>query len=216
MTLRHLAIIPDGNRRWAARAWATARGGPSPGFPWRRAPRLIEAAWVSGIHTVTLWLFSTDNWRRSREEVDRLMAIYEQFVGLAAPLASRYAGRLHHLGRRDRIPPSLAAAITNAEEATARARGARAELGDWTIGGPATNCCASLAGSSTSCPAGGLSDEPALEPYFDLTDQPHPAPDLIIRTSGEQRLSGFMPWHSAYSELAFVEKCYPRPSSGPI
>src|SRR5712671_2861420 len=107
MTLRHLAIIPDGNRRWAARHGQPPEEGHRRGFL-ETSPRLIEAAWVSGIHTVTLWLFSTDNWRRSREEVDRLMAIYEQFVGLAAPLASRHAGRLHHLGRRDRIPPSLA------------------------------------------------------------------------------------------------------------
>ena len=68
MTLRHLAIIPDGNRRWAARHGQPPEEGHRRGFL-ETSPRLIEAAWVSGIHTVTLWLFSTDNWRRSREEV---------------------------------------------------------------------------------------------------------------------------------------------------
>ena len=114
----HIAIIPDGNRRWALRQGLSPEAGHRHGFL-ETTPSLLREIWNHGLHTVTLWLFSTENWTRSEAEVRQLMAIYEELLGAMIPVAQELRVKMRHMGRKDRIPISLLAIINQAERETA-------------------------------------------------------------------------------------------------
>ena len=202
-TLTHIAIIPDGNRRWAKEQGLPTFEGHRRGF--ERAKELTRKSQALGIKILTLWAFSTENWKRKKDEVGYLMNIYERWIDSYLEEAIESKVRLIHIGRKDRINSTLLKKIQNAEEKTkdftnhtlvlALDYGGQDEI---------------IRGIKNMLSSGIDSDSinaSTISSYLDTHDIP--PPDLIIRTSGEQRLSGFLLWSSAYSEFAFIDKNFP-------
>ncbi len=201
---RHVAIIADGNRRWA-----TEKGLPSFEGHRRGAENvkvLSRAAKKMGITVLTFWVFSTENWKRTVEEVGHLMKLFEVMIEGQIEEAIREKTRIIHLGRKDRIPHSLKNKIIEAEEKTkqfsefylaiALDYGGRDEI-------------VRAVEQITKAQENITITEAMFDKALDTKDLPHPGPDLIIRTSGEYRMSGFMLWQSQYSEFMFCEKMFP-------
>lgn len=201
--LNHLAVIMDGNRRWAKE-----RGKPS--FEGHRAgyDRMKEVADWSldrGIKALTVFAFSTENWDRTQEEIGYLMDLLELAVSKELDHYASRGVRVRVLGRRDRLRPSVLRAIENAERTTADNTTATFSICLNYGGKPEiVDACKRLV--QDGVPADQI-DEAALQARMYWPDMP--PPDLIIRTSGEQRLSGFLLWHAAYSELYWCEKHWP-------
>jgi short-chain Z-isoprenyl diphosphate synthase len=205
---KHIGVILDGNRRWAKAAGGTAEQGHRAG-----ADKITEMlGWCeeTGVEVVTLWLLSTDNLDRPAEELGPLLGIIEDAVrGLAA--TDRL--RVHHVGAMDLLPTHTQNVLKEAEQATqdvdgllvnvAVGYGGRQEIAD-----AVRSLLHEHAGRGTS-----------IEDLAEILDIDHiaehlytrgqPDPDLVIRTSGEQRLSGFMLWQSAHSEYYFCEVFWP-------
>jgi undecaprenyl diphosphate synthase len=193
----HVAIIMDGNRRWARANGLDTLEGHKAGFD--RAITIGRAARQMGIHTVSLWGFSTENWEREKRELDYLMMLYKRMLDRYLKEAMKDGVRLIHLGRKDRLPKDLIEQIADAEEKTRH------------FYKHIVNICLDHGGKdeilravnriiSEKVSVGQL-DEKAFEKYLDTADQPYPHVDLLIRTSGEQRTSGFLLWQAAYAEV---------------
>jgi undecaprenyl diphosphate synthase len=203
----HVAIIPDGNRRWARRAGLSIQEGHARGFL-SVAPTILRHLYARAIRTTTLWLFSTDNWRRSRVEIDHLMALYERFLRQLVPEFKQAGIQMRHLGVTHRLPRSLADTIERVQTDTA---GLSAGCFNFALDyGSHTDLVALLRRAAALGLAPEDIDDHVVtrllqEEYMDM-----PAPDLIVRTSGERRLSGFMPLHTPYSELFFSEMLFPE------
>lgn len=218
----HLAVIPDGNRRWAVEHSVVATEGHRRGF--EVAKRLSRFCREIGIHTVTLWAFSTENWRRSVEEVTALMDLYEEWMRDLLPEAIEEEVRVVHLGRKegaprsaaadavragfpDGLPPSLLQATEEIEEKT---RGFDRNVINLAINyGGIDEIERALERMRTSEERWKSAEPPVIDDFLDTAGQPHPNPDVLWRTSGEFRLSGFLPLQSAYAELAFTPKYFP-------
>lgn len=216
----HVAIIPDGNRRWAK-----ARGLPS--FEGHRrgfdiTPKICRAAREMGIHTLTLWAFSTENWNRSSEEVAYLMKLYEILIDRNLKEAKEDGVRIYHLGRKDRLPPTLLERLARAEEETKS--NDRYVLNVALDYGGQDEILRAIKKAVEIIIAGKMSAEKLFEetgkyndkyPYYlfknflDTRDQPYPYPDLIIRTSNEKRLSGLYCWQGAYAEIYWEKDHFP-------
>lgn len=204
-TPNHVAIIPDGNRRWAKERNLPTIEGHRRGFD--NAVKLAKKARSLGITTLTLWAFSTENWDRSKDEINYLMGLYEIFVDKNLREALHDTVRIAHIGRKDRISKSLLKKIINAEEKTkqytshylnfALDYGGRDEIVR------AVNKVSSIKYKVSSI------KEDDISKHLDTSDQPYPEPDMIIRTGREMRLSGFMLWQSPYSELFFPDDYFP-------
>ncbi len=200
----HVGLIMDGNGRWAR-----ARGLPRTEGHRRGADavrRAVEAAPGLGITTLTLYAFSADNWRRPAAEVSTLMRLLESFLVRERMNCRQRGVRLALIGRRDRLSPSLIRAVEEAERTT-RA-GTRLYL---RLAVDYSARSAILAAADTLRP-----DEPCDENGFQRrvnrachSDPETPPVDLVIRTSGEQRLSDFLLFESAYAELMFIETLWP-------
>jgi len=200
----HVAIIPDGNRRWAREKGLPTFEGHKKGY--QRGIEIGRRARKLGIKVLTLWAFSTENWGRTKKEVDYLMTIYRSLVDQYLKEALKEKIKIVHLGRKDRIDKTLREKIVNAEEKTKKFNkyylvialdyGGRDEIirAIETINSQSVICNLTINNFSQ---------------LLDTKDLPDPNPDLIIRTSGEQRLSGFMIWQSEYAELMFVKKHFP-------
>ncbi|HWN13393.1 MAG TPA: di-trans,poly-cis-decaprenylcistransferase [Candidatus Dormibacteraeota bacterium] len=197
----HVAIIMDGNGRWALRRGLPRSAGHHAGVDAIR--RVVEAAPEAGIGTLSLFAFSSDNWARPAEEVQILMALFARFLRDEAGPLRAHDVRLSVIGRRDRLPPELVSAIAAAEALTA----------------PGTRLHLRVAVDYSSRNAileaarlGGL-DDPTREAFAirlgDTHGGPAPDVDLLIRTGGEQRLSDFLLWESAYAELFFTARMWP-------
>jgi undecaprenyl diphosphate synthase len=197
----HVGIIMDGNGRWATRRGLSRLRGHEAGVEAIR--RVVEAAPDQGVGTLTLYAFSTDNWRRPRAEVAALMTLLRFYLTNEIQSLVRNGVRLTVIGRRDRLPDGIAAAIARAEAAT--------------IGGDTLNLRIAVDYSArdailnAAMKARGL-DDLSRETFSrlvtgeaDLRDV-----DLIIRTSGEQRLSDFLLWEGAYAELHFTARMWPE------
>ncbi|NET62767.1 MAG: di-trans,poly-cis-decaprenylcistransferase [Symploca sp. SIO2E6] len=206
MPPRHIAIIPDGNRRWARNRGLPVEEGHKKGFI-EVAPLLFEAIWNQGIEEGTLWMFSTENWQRSEQEVKNLMEIFGAFIEKLISPALEIGVRLRHLGRKDRIPIVLRSLI---EEAEHRTRGKERHLFNLALdyGGKdeIVRAVRQLVGDSVKPEE---IDENRLAQYLRNSESSGDDPDLIVRTSGEYRLSGFMPLRSGYSELYFTDTLFP-------
>src|SRR6266576_6092827 len=218
----HIAIVMDGNGRWATRRGLPRVAGHRAGAEAVR--RTVEAAPGLGVAALTLYAFSADNWKRPAAEVAALMRLLARYLRTETPRLARNDVRLELIGRRDRLPGPLLAAIGAAEHATAR--NARLHLrlavdysSRWAIGAAAL-----LPDVDLLIRTGGeqrLSDfllwECAYaELYFTDTMWPdfgaaelRPDVDLLIRTGGEQRLSDFLLWECAYAELYFTDTMWP-------
>ena len=197
----HVAIIMDGNGRWARRRGLPRPAGHHAGVDAIR--RLVEAAPEVGIGTLSLFAFSSDNWARPAEEVQILMALFARFLRDEAGPLRAHDVRLSVIGRRDRLPPELVSAIAAAEALTAR--GTRLHL----------RVAVDYSSRNAILEAfrlGGL-DDPTREAFAIRLGDTHGAPapdvDLLIRTGGEQRLSDFLLWESAYAELFFTARMWP-------
>ena len=212
----HIAIIPDGNRRWAKEHGLPPFEGHRRGF--EAVKNIMHKSRELGVHTLTFWGFSTENWNRSEEEVSYLMKIFESYISGNLKDAHKYGVRIYHLGRKDRIPEFLRNKLVQAEEETknytnydlnmAIDYGGQDEIlrvvekvvGDVESGEVKTedlkNVTAKYADKYPLY---------MLKNYFDTKEQLSPYPDLLIRTSGEKRLSGFLPWQAAYSEIYFAD-----------
>lgn len=193
----HIAIIPDGNRRWARSRGLHTLKGHKAGFD--RAIELARAAREMGVHTVTLWGFSTENWDRTKEEVDYLMKLYVRLVDDYLEEALKEKVRLHHLGRKDRLPKFLLKKISDAEKKTEKFTKYVSNLA-LDYGGHDE-----ILGAVKIMIKDGVNaedvDKNLMENYLDTKGQPYPYVDLLIRTSGEQRTSGLLLWQMEYAEM---------------
>jgi undecaprenyl diphosphate synthase len=177
-TSLHVAIIMDGNGRWATRRGLPRGAGHRAGAETVR--RIVEAAPGLGITALTMYAFSADNWKRPAGEVAILMRLFARYLRAeVAPLAKQGV-RLAVIGRRDRLPTPLVSAIETAEQATA--------------GGTQLDLRLAVDYSARAAIRTG-----ALIPDV----------DLVVRTGGEQRLSDFLLWESAYAELWFTDRMWP-------
>ncbi|MGH9458776.1 MAG: di-trans,poly-cis-decaprenylcistransferase [Thermoanaerobaculia bacterium] len=199
----HAAIIMDGNGRWAeARGWPRRRGHRAGADAVRRA---VEAAPDLGIGTLTLYAFSSDNWRRPPREVAALLALFRRFLRTELARCRREGVRLGVIGRRDRLPVDLVRAIEHAEEATRNGTRIHIRLAvDYSARDAIVRAAAAASGT-------GLSREAfrRLLARVHHADPATPDVDLLIRTGREQRLSDFLLWESAYAELVFTDRLWP-------
>lgn len=201
----HVAVIADGNRRWAREKGLPTIEGHRRGAD--NFVKLSRKAKEMGIKVFTLWGFSTENWSRAKEEVGYLMGLFELMLDREMKNAQKEETRIVHLGRKDRFSPSLLNKIREAEETTkhftkynlaiALDYGGKDEIGR------ALNRMLSAEEKKDGFTASDL------EKYLDTAALIQPNPDLIIRTSGEERLSGFMPLQSEYSEFYFTPAYFP-------
>ena len=196
----HVGIIMDGNGRWATRRGLSRLRGHEAGIDAIR--RVVEAAPQQGIGTLTLYAFSSDNWRRPRAEVSALMALLRFYLANEVESLVRNGVRLAVIGRRDRLPDGISAAIERAEVATATGDALNLRIAiDYSAREAILSAAAKAAG------IGNLTRE--VFSQF-VTGEPGLRDvDLVIRTSGEKRLSDFLLWESAYAELHFTERMWP-------
>jgi len=196
----HVGIIMDGNGRWATRRQLSRLRGHEAGVEAIR--RVVEAAPDQGVGTLTLYAFSSDNWRRPKAEVSALMTLLRFYLASEVESLVRNGVRLTVIGRRDRLPDGIAAAIARAEAATAKGDVLHLRIAvDYSARDAILNAAAKAA------VAGDLTREKFSELITGeagLRDV-----DLVIRTSGEKRLSDFLLWESAYAELHFTERMWP-------
>jgi undecaprenyl diphosphate synthase len=196
----HVGIIMDGNGRWATRKGMSRLRGHEAGVEAIR--RVVEAAPDQGVGTLTLYAFSSDNWRRPRAEVTGLMALLRVYLASEVESLARNGVRLTVIGRRDRLPGGIADAIGRAEAATRGGRTLHLRI--------AVDYSARDAILDAAAKAGGI-ESLTREAFSDLVtgEAGLRDVDLIIRTSGEQRLSDFLLWEGAYAELHFTQRMWP-------
>ena len=197
----HVGIIMDGNGRWATRRGLSRLRGHEAGVEAIR--RVVEAAPDQGVGTLTLYAFSTDNWRRPRTEVAGLMTLLRFYLANEVGSLVKNGVRLNVIGRRDRLPEGIADAIARAEAATARGTVLHLRVAvDYSARDAILNAATRLAGIG----------EPTRELFsqFVTGEAGLRDVDLIIRTSGEKRLSDFLLWEGAYAELHFTERMWPE------
>ncbi|MCA1385745.1 di-trans,poly-cis-decaprenylcistransferase [Bradyrhizobium sp. BRP23] len=203
----HVGIIMDGNGRWATRRGLSRVRGHEAGVETIR--RIVEAAPKQGIGTLTLYAFSTDNWRRPKAEVAALMTLLRFYLANEVQSLVKNGVRLSVIGRRDRLPDGIAAAIARAEAATADGRALHVRIAvDYSARDAILNAAAKAA-ALTSLTREAFSQLVTGE--VGLRDV-----DLIIRTSGEKRLSDFLLWEGAYAELYFTERMWPEFDAGDL
>ena len=195
----HVAIIMDGNGRWATRRGLPRSAGHRAGV--KAVRRVVEAAPDLGIKMLTLFAFSSDNWRRPRDEVKSLMWLLRGYLRSETRRFIDSGARLVVIGRRDRLPAPLRAEIRRVERATAHGRRLTVRVAiDYSSRD-------SILLAASKLPARRLSSR---EDFARLIACPHSDVDLLIRTGGEQRLSDFMLWESAYAELLFTNLMWPQ------
>lgn len=211
--LRHLALIPDGNRRWAHNRGLSSAEGHREGFL-TVAPKLIETAWGLDIEVLTFWMFSAENWRRSSVEINNLMKIYQDFLVELSLHVHRFGVRVCHAGRRDRLPRELIFFVDRlvAETAVFHRRVLVLGLDFGGVDGLVSSIRRLLADPSVSSKMNDVELLASLEP----ATAGCPPLDVVLRTSGESRLSGFMPLESAYAELFFLDKYFPEMTSNDL
>jgi undecaprenyl diphosphate synthase len=197
-----VAIIMDGNGRWAVSRGRPRTAGHVAGVEAVR--RAVEAARDLGIGTLTLFAFSSDNWKRPDMEVRALMRLFRSYLVAESAKCAENGVRISVIGRRDRLPSGLVRVIEEAERATARADRFLLRIAvDYSARDAILRAAARLRGG-----------EPSREAFARLLSDPHeerPVPDvdLLIRTGGEKRLSDFLLWECAYAELVFTDRMWP-------
>mgnify|MGYP003587660562 CR=1 FL=1 len=203
----HVAIIMDGNGRWATRRGLPRAVGHRAGA--RAVRRVVEAARRRGVGTLTLYAFSSDNWRRPAPEVGALMELLERYLAGEACRCAENGIRLRVIGRRDRLAPALVAAVEAAEASTSA--GAAMEL---RIAVDYSGRDAILAAIAL-LPKGEATTRAALLAALGKAGQGGaPEVDLLVRTGGERRVSDFLVWEAAYAELFFTDRLWPDVGAG--
>jgi undecaprenyl diphosphate synthase len=200
---RFVAIILDGNARWARQRGLPIAEGHRAGT--RALRRTVESAIDLGVESLAVYAFSTENWSRPHDEVDALMGIFAETIERELPDLAREGVRTRFLGRRDRAPAELNDRMTALEQETA----ANERLQLWIAfdyGGRSEIVDATRRIVESGVPAAEV-DEKLIASYLYAPEMPDP--DLLIRTSGELRISNFLLWQAAYSELVFVDRLWP-------
>jgi undecaprenyl diphosphate synthase len=200
---RTVAIIMDGNGRWAERRGLPVADGHVEGTKALR--RTVEAAIDLGVETLVVYAFSTENWSRPAGEVDSLMDIFGETIERELPDLARQGVRTRFIGRRDRAPDELRQQMVGLEEETA----GNDRLNLWIAfdyGGRAELVEAARRLVEAGVEASEI-DEDLLRANLYAPELPDP--DLLIRTSGELRISNFLLWQLAYSELIFLDRLWP-------
>lgn len=196
----HVGVIMDGNGRWALSRGRPRAVGHRAGV--QAVRRLVQAAPDCGVGVLTLYAFSSDNWRRPPDEVAALMGLLGRYIGAEAPKLAQAGVRLTMLGRRDRLPGKLAEAIAAAEARTEGGKRLHLRIAlDYSARD------AILLAAARSAVVSNVDREAfgrLLAGGSDLPDV-----DLLIRTGGERRLSDFLLWECAYAELWFTERMWP-------
>ncbi len=197
----HIAIVLDGNGRWArSRGLPPTKGHEVAA---KNLKKIIEASRNFGVHTLTLWGFSTENWKRPHKEIYKILGLVKLYIQKELKNAEKEGVRFYHLGRKDRLPKDLLNWITKAEVETknnskyvlnlALDYGGRDEI---------LRAVRKIINDKVTT---DKIDEDFFSSYLDTAGQLYPEPDLFIRTSGEQRTSGLLPWQMVYSEFYFEE-----------
>jgi undecaprenyl diphosphate synthase len=200
---RSIAIIMDGNGRWAETRGLPVAEGHRAGT--RALRRTVEASIDLGVESLTVYAFSTENWTRPPDEVDALMEIFEETIERELPDLAAQGVKVRFMGRRDRAPAALQARMAAMEAETA----ANERIDLWVAfdyGGRAE-----LVDAARRLIEADTSPEDVDEETFAaaLANPELLEPDLLIRTSGEQRISNFLLWQLAYAELVFVDCLWP-------
>jgi len=216
--LKHLAIIPDGNTRWAKSNNLPVFEGYKKGM--KRVVEISRHSRKLGIHTLTMWGLSTENWQhRPKLELEFLIKLFMKTIDDYIKDAKQEDVKIIHLGKKDRLPKNLIHKVTRAEDETKNNRSHVLNIAlDYgghdeiirTVTKIVTDIQTkeiSVEDLSKETEKEGKMRKTVFSSYLDTGDQPNPFPDFIIRTSGEMRLSGFFPWQSVYSELHF-EPCF--------
>jgi undecaprenyl diphosphate synthase len=200
---RHIAVIMDGNGRWANTRGRPRTFGHAAGA--RAVKQTVEAARRLQIEALTLYAFSSDNWRRPETEVAALMALFRRYLAAETERCVENGIRLTVVGRRDRLGGTLRRAIQAAEEATADCR-------DMHLRVAVDYSARDLIIDAASRIHGAFTREKFAEAMAVAAHAPGGIPDvdLLIRTGGEQRLSDFMLWECAYAELVFTPRMWPE------
>jgi undecaprenyl diphosphate synthase len=200
---QHVAIIMDGNGRWARRRGLPRLAGHRAGTENLR--RIIEGCVEFGIRYLTIYAFSTENWERPEDEVKGLMLIIEEVIDRELAELHRNGVQLRHVGRIEGLSPLLREKVRKAMELTRDNRRLTLNIA-FNYGGRDELVCAVRRIIRDGIPPDDV-DEKLIDSY--LFTAGIPDPDLVIRTSGEQRVSNFLIWQSAYSEWYFPEVFWP-------
>ncbi len=198
---RHIAIIMDGNGRWARARHLPRLAGHQAGA--KAVERTIQAAQKKGIAFLTLYAFSTENWSRPKEEIDGLMNLLSQTLTKYTRQAAKENLRLWVSGEREPLPPAILTQVDEAVAQTATHTGLTVNLA---LNYGAQQEIVHAANAAYAAGEKKLTPE-TLRNYFYHPDLPDP--ELIIRTSGEERLSNFLLWQAAYSEFYFTSVLWP-------
>lgn len=196
----HIAMILDGNRRWARARGLKPWEGHHHGY--MAVEKLARAVRELGVHTFTVWAFSTENWERPQKEIDAIMNLFRKALKEKEKEFHKDKVALVHLGRKDRLPEDIRQNLIRIEADTRKYSnnhiynlavdyGGRDEI---------LRACKKIIESGMDA---DKLDEKNFGKYLDTYNQPYPDPDLFIRTSGEQRTSGLLPWQMSYTEFYF-------------
>lgn len=204
---RHVAIILDGNGRWARKRMLPRNAGHAAGS--KNVEKICEAAWNMGIEYVTMYAFSTENWSRPQEEVDALMKLLHSYLKDCIRTSKKNNMQVRVLGDITRLEPDLQQRIRELEEVSAQNTGLHFQVA-LNYGGR-DEIVRAVRRMSEDVKAGRLEpslvDEERIAFYLDTRGIPDP--DLMIRTSGEQRLSNYLLWQLAYAEFYFTDVLWP-------
>lgn len=204
---RHVAIVMDGNGRWAQQRSLPRTAGHREGA--KAVRRIVQACGEWGIEVLTLFAFSSENWRRPRREVEMLMSLFLTTLRGEIRRLDNANIRLRFIGDSGAFSPTLQDYITKAQRRTAENTGMTLVIaanygGRWDIARAA--CCVAEEVAAGRLQPGEISPD-ILHRFTCLADLPEP--DLFIRTAGEQRISNFLLWQLAYTELYFTDRLWP-------
>lgn len=204
---RHVAIILDGNGRWAKKRMLPRNAGHAAGS--KNVEKICKAAWDMGIEYVTMYAFSTENWSRPKAEVDALMKLLHQYLSDCLKTSRKNNMQVRVIGDISRLEPDLQERIRELEEYSAQNTGLHFQVA--LNYGSRDELIRSIRNLAEDVKAGKLEpgniDESVIGGYLDTRGIPDP--DLMIRTSGEQRLSNYLLWQMAYTELYFTDVLWP-------
>jgi undecaprenyl diphosphate synthase len=206
----HIAIIMDGNGRWALQRGLPRTAGHRAGA--KAVDKVVEAAARHGIAMLSLYAFSADNWRRPETEVKALFVLLRRYLLTQTPRCLEQSIRINVIGRRDRLGPEVLRTIEHSERATAHCTGMRLRIAvDYSSRHSLLESCNRMSAERGADRARFVRHLADVDHSIAAADV-----DLLIRTGGEKRLSDFLLWECAYAELHFVERFWPDFDAGAL
>ena len=204
---QHIAIILDGNGRWAKKKGMPRNYGHAEGS--KNVERICEDAYKMGVKYLTVYAFSTENWKRPKDEVDALMNLLRNYMKTCLKTAEKIRMRVRVLGDKSGLDDDIRTRIAELEEATKYNDGLNFQIA--LNYGSRDEMVRAMRKMCSDCKEGKIEteqiDESLFASYLDTHDIPDP--DLMIRTSGEQRLSNYLLWQLAYAEFYFTDVLWP-------